>query len=413
VLTAAEYKPLHPTREPEFVYREGQPNLASRNSQQRRGHHWHHCAPTLTGIGAPILFFINIGDINALVIPDSQYRNPGPRDFQYNGDGLRTKQETGRFITSYVWDVGAGLPVVLQEITDNDLHMDFVEPPKGYFESTYVYGLDLISATDEDGVQTYYFSDGLGSTTTVADAGGGVVSEYGYDVFGELRGQSGVPDDTMLFAGEQYDAKARHDAGDPGLYYLRARYYDPTIGRFMSQDPVPSQNLYAYAGNNPVRYVDPLGLLANEGGNFANVNLEDVCWYEYPFCVHVIMDGYHQLCAMNDRAEPIACQKLRPAGTPLAKRAWDKFWDAGEYYNAWITHQGEKVNALHAGYHEWLDDPCTQAEINLAATLLSTAGQSGFAASVEAPVWLGGASSVHGGVTLLEATQEYKRACGG
>jgi len=157
--------------------------------------------------------------------------------------------------------------VVLQEITDNDLHLDFVEPPKGYFESTYVYGLDLISATDEDGVQTYYFSDGLGSTTTVADAGGGVASEYGYDVFGELRGQSGLPDDVMLFTGEQYDARARRfDAGDPGLYYLRARYYDPAIGRFLTQDPLPMGNLYAYVGNNPVNYVDPTGLQAAAAG---------------------------------------------------------------------------------------------------------------------------------------------------
>jgi len=94
--------------------------------------------------------------------------------------------------------------------------------------------------------------------TDLTDAGGGVASEYGYDVFGELRGQSGLPDDVMLFTGEQYDARARHNA--PGLYYLRARYYDPTIGRFLSQDPVPSANLYAYVGNNPANLVDPYGL---------------------------------------------------------------------------------------------------------------------------------------------------------
>jgi hypothetical protein len=47
---------------------------------------------------------------------------------------------------------------------------------------------------------------------------------------------------------------------DTGLYYLRARYYDPSIGRFLTQDPVPAVNLYAYVGNNPVNYVDPSGL---------------------------------------------------------------------------------------------------------------------------------------------------------
>jgi len=144
---------------------------------------------------------IDIGDMGALLYPDQQFSNTGPRYFRYNGDGLRTEQETGRFITSYVWDVAAGLPVILQDSEGN----------------TYVYGLDLISRTDEEGVQTYHLYDGLGSTTTVADAAGGVVSEYLYDVFGELRGHSGVPDDVMLFTGEQYDARARaFNAGDPG-----------------------------------------------------------------------------------------------------------------------------------------------------------------------------------------------------
>ena len=52
---------------------------------------------------------------------------------------------------------------------------------------------------------------------------------------------AGLPADTMLFTGGgQYDAKARQaDQGVPGLYYLRARYYDPSIGRFLSQDPLP------------------------------------------------------------------------------------------------------------------------------------------------------------------------------
>jgi RHS repeat-associated protein len=56
-----------------------------------------------------------------------------------------------------------------------------------------------------------------------------------------------------LFTGEQYDE-------DSGLYYLRARHYDPATGRFLSQDPLPLGNRYSYVGNNPVNYVDPYGL---------------------------------------------------------------------------------------------------------------------------------------------------------
>jgi hypothetical protein len=69
----------------------------------------------------------------------------------YNGDGLRMSHTENSVTTSYTWDVAAGLPVVIQ---DDD--------------NTYVYGLDLISQTDEDGVQTYYFSDGLGCRTASA-----------------------------------------------------------------------------------------------------------------------------------------------------------------------------------------------------------------------------------------------------
>ena len=59
-----------------------------------------------------------------------------------------------------------------------------------------------------------------------------MVDGYTYDVFGGIRTQSGSSANYWLFTGEQRD-------GDSELYYLRARYYDPAIGRFLSQDPVP------------------------------------------------------------------------------------------------------------------------------------------------------------------------------
>ncbi len=87
------------------------------------------------------------------------------------------------------WDVAAGLPVVLQDGTN-----------------TYVYGLDLISATDGSGVQTYFLYDGLGSTTDLTDGSGVVTAGYGYDVFGATRSQSGSGDTDFKFTGEQQDA---------------------------------------------------------------------------------------------------------------------------------------------------------------------------------------------------------------
>ncbi len=161
----------------------------------------------------------------------------------YNGDGLRMSHTVSGQPTNYTWDINSGMPLVLQDGTN-----------------TYVYGLDLISATDGTGAQTYFTYDGLGSTTDLTDGTGNVIGTYSYDVFGAIRSQTGNSPNLWLFTGEQRDA-------DSGLYFLRARYYDPGTGRFLGQDPLrgslrhPStQNRYAYVTNNPTNLVDPAGL---------------------------------------------------------------------------------------------------------------------------------------------------------
>ena len=93
--------------------------------------------------------------------------------------------------------------------------------------------------------------DGLGSTSDLTDGSGNVTASYGYDVFGAIRSHTGATTE-WSFTGEQ------NDPG--GLEYLRARYYDSAIGRFLSKDPLPGGNPYAYVGNNPVNFTDPSGL---------------------------------------------------------------------------------------------------------------------------------------------------------
>ena len=138
--------------------------------------------------------------------------------------------------TNYTWDVNASLPVVLQDGLN-----------------TYVYGLDLISATDSLGVQTYFTYDGLGSTADLTNGSGTVTGTYSYDVFGAVRAQTGGGENVWQFTGEQRDA-------DSGTYFLRARYYDPATGRFLGRDPLNIGNRYSYVGNNPTNRIDPYGL---------------------------------------------------------------------------------------------------------------------------------------------------------
>ncbi|MDO8616279.1 MAG: RHS repeat-associated core domain-containing protein [Dehalococcoidia bacterium] len=237
-----------------------------------------------TGPNPPYNPFFDFNNDNRINLTDilqyiPQFNQTCPRYFKYNADGLRMSQKTGKFVTNYTWDVGSGLPLVLQEKRAQILQDDGTIFTTGSVVSptpvTYVYGLGLISATDAAGNQRYYFPDGLGSTiTTVNRATRQVVGQYEYDVFGNLRVGSATGE-PFLFTGQQFDNKARDTQS--GLYYLRNRWYDPTIGRFLTQDPLPgsalspqSQNRYAYVQNNPVNRVDPTGL-DSEGGGGCNV----------------------------------------------------------------------------------------------------------------------------------------------
>ena len=122
----------------------------------------------------------------------------------------------------------------------------------------YVYGHDLISQT-RDSATHYYHYDGLGSTRALTGQSGIVTDTYTYDAFGLLLEQSGTTENQYLYRGEQFDEEL-------GLYYLRARYMDPAIGRFVTmdgfagsiQDPY-SLHKYLYANANPMTYSDPSG----------------------------------------------------------------------------------------------------------------------------------------------------------
>ncbi len=163
----------------------------------------------------------------------------------YNGDGLRvsvTVDNGSPVTTDYVWDVNGQLPVVLDDGSNQ-----------------YVYGLGLISATDGVDNQLYYISDGLGSTTALTDDTGAATDTYSYDVFGTVRDRTGTTENSFDFTGQQTDA-------DSALQFLRARYYDPGTGRFITRDPITgdvmspvTQNRYVYAGQNPTRWTDPRG----------------------------------------------------------------------------------------------------------------------------------------------------------
>ena len=87
---------------------------------------------------------------------------------------------------------------------------------------------------------------------------------YNYDAFGASTNVKHDPTNKKQFTGKENDE-------DSGLQYFIARYYDPTIGRFLSKDPVPNGNLYVYCDNNPINKTDPDGRQRTEKSDRAFV----------------------------------------------------------------------------------------------------------------------------------------------
>ena len=96
----------------------------------------------------------------------------------------------------------------------------------------------------------YYLYNGHGDVVQVVNTSGNTVNSYYYDVWGNFLEKSETTDNPFTYFGQTYNETT-------GLYYLRARYYDPTTGRFTQQDPAEDgYNWYVYGGNNPVAYAD-------------------------------------------------------------------------------------------------------------------------------------------------------------
>ena len=100
----------------------------------------------------------------------------------------------------------------------------------------------------------YYHLDEQNSTAYITGSSGEIENQYGYDAFGVLQNSREELPNRILYTGQQYDQTS-------GQYYLRARFYNPVIGRFVQEDVYRGDglNLYAYCKNNPVVYYDPSG----------------------------------------------------------------------------------------------------------------------------------------------------------
>ncbi len=184
----------------------------------------------------------------------NRLQTAGSLTYTYDAENRRVAQTVGTNATTYVINPNAALDQVLMKTV-------------GGVTTFYVYGLGLLHE-ETGGVVRYYHFDRRGDTVALTDDSGTVTGRAAYGVFGEMVTSSGTLNTPFLFNGRwgvQTDAN--------GIYYHRARYYHPSLRRFLNQDVMlgsitngASMNRFAYANGNPVSLIDPFGLTAQDPG---------------------------------------------------------------------------------------------------------------------------------------------------
>jgi RHS repeat-associated protein len=169
----------------------------------------------------------------------------GATTYTYDGVGNRIKATRNGQTTKYVHDAAGNL---LAEADQNNVIRRY-----------YIHGHGLTALVDANTNALYvYHFDGTGHTVALTNASKQTVNTYAYDPYGRLMAKTETITQPFQYAG-QVGILAEGN----NLYYMRARYYDANVGRFISEDPIGFDgglNLYAYVGGNPILLVDPFGL---------------------------------------------------------------------------------------------------------------------------------------------------------
>ena len=176
----------------------------------------------------------------------------GEHTYTYNAEDVRIRNKRSGTETTYVYNTNCRLSQLLQKNTDG-------------FITKYVYGLGLIGEEKCGEFKTYHF-DYRGSTVAITNASGSVIDTLKYDTYGNVLEHIG--NSYVIFG---YNGRDGVVTDNNGLIYMRARYYSPELHRFINADVLhgeisdsTSLNRYSYVNGNPVSFVDPFGLSADE-----------------------------------------------------------------------------------------------------------------------------------------------------
>ena len=185
---------------------------------------------------------------NATYIWDEYNRLIETPDFTFTYDGFGNRKQkinkaNGK-TTRYILDINVGMSKVIAVTDQNNQIQEY-----------YIYGQGLLSRINATGNVSYYHFDMRGNIVAITDQNGNITHRYEYSPYGQIIAIEETDNNPFRFVG-QYGVM--YEADD--LYFMRARYYDPKIGRFLNTDPIfDAKNLFVYVDNNPITQIDPKG----------------------------------------------------------------------------------------------------------------------------------------------------------
>jgi RHS repeat-associated protein len=175
----------------------------------------------------------------------------GTVSFKYDPFGRRIYKQSPSFTSVFVYDG----PNLIETTNGSGSEVASYTQIEHYSGGSFV---DQPLAELRSGTADYYEQDGLGSVTSLSNSASALANTYAYDSFGNTTASTGTLRNYFQYTGREFDSEI-------GIYYYRARFYDPNSGRFMSEDPErfgQGGDFYVYVGNAPTLLIDPTGLAA-------------------------------------------------------------------------------------------------------------------------------------------------------